>query len=187
MSRYMSMFIDMTLLKSAVFTMGHMGKFSFFCWIFSWNFVSGKKPLTHIMKVSARKKKLCLFVLGFNVSLTLFQSYCDGEIRSNKKVSPKSVWQTYMKWTAVLVCPILLYLQCLHYFGKWWSTRSSKYCQTTWIWIRCSCSHLYIYRESRPKWVRVRVNIWRFSLSKTRLKRLSANPSNLDKLSLKQH
>ena len=25
------------------------------------------------------EQEVCLFVLGFNVSLTIFQSYCDGE------------------------------------------------------------------------------------------------------------
>ena len=45
----------------------------------SWNFIPGyiKTTLTHIMKVSARKKQVV------------------------KKLSPKSLWQTYMKWTVV--------------------------------------------------------------------------------------
>ena len=65
---------------------GLWGNFSYFVGS-SWNFVPGyiKKTLTHIIKVSVRKKQVM------------------------KKLSPKSLWQTYMKWTVDLDLSTYMY------------------------------------------------------------------------------
>ena len=71
----------------------------------SWNSVPGYiKTLTHIMKVSVRKKQVI------------------------KKFSPKSLWQTCMKWTVVSNRWILLLIVCIPIFHwKWFDELTQSF------------------------------------------------------------
>ena len=68
------MSIDMTLQKWAILKWGSMGKFLIFCRIqLKFRFWLYKKTLTHIMKLSARKKQVIKKVIAKKPLTNLYE------------------------------------------------------------------------------------------------------------------